>query len=99
MVGARDFVFLAKMRDQLRQALAVRGRQKSAVLIALAIVLGEMREVLFEEGKEYGRGARLQKKRVGQNVFGASFGSGADDGFEILGRIGDPGNRKSTRLN
>src|SRR5450631_3891383 len=58
MVGARDFVFLAKTCDQLRQTLAVRGRKKSAVLIALAIVLGEMREVLFEEGKEYGRGLR-----------------------------------------
>src|ERR1700731_2850915 len=51
-MGVRDFVFLAEMRGQLRQALGIGGRKEGAVLIALAIVLGEMREVLLKERKE-----------------------------------------------
>ena len=88
-VGARHFVFLAQVRDELRQALAVGGRKEGAVLIALAVVLGEMREVLLEEGKEHGGRAGLQKKRVGENVVGSGFGGGADHTFQVFRRIGD----------
>jgi carbonic anhydrase len=35
----------------MRQALAIGGRKKGAVLVALAVVFSEMREVLLEEGK------------------------------------------------
>src|ERR1035437_4083414 len=76
--GASDLVFLAEVRDQVRQALGVGGRKEGAVLIALAVVLGEMREVLLEEGKEDGRRARLQKKWVGENVIRTGFGCRSD---------------------
>ena len=83
-VGARHFVFFAQTSDELRQAFAIGGRKECAILIALPIVLGEVREVLFEEGKKHGSRAWLQKKWIGEDVVGAGFGCGADDGLQIF---------------
>src|ERR1700722_7977313 len=87
--GTGDFVFLAEMRDQVREALAVCGREEGAVVVALAVVLGEMREILVKGRKEDCRRARLQKKRVGENVVGACVRSRADQTLEIIRRVGD----------
>src|ERR1039458_3245761 len=83
-VGTRHFVFLTQVGDEVRQALGIGGRKERAVLIALAVVLGEMREVLREEGKEHSCGAGLEKERVRENVVRSSSGGGADDTFQIF---------------
>src|SRR5215467_11694708 len=88
-VSAREFVFLAKTRDQLREPLGTCGREKGAVLVALAIVPGEMREVLLQEWKEHRCRARLEKQRVREDVVGTGVGRGADQSFEISRRVGN----------
>jgi hypothetical protein len=57
----------------------------------MAIVFGEVREILFEEGNKHGRRAGLQKKWIREQVVGAGFGGRADDGLQVFGRIGDSG--------
>src|SRR4029077_1530303 len=88
-VGPRHLVFLTQVRDEVRQAFAIGGGKEGAVVIALPVVLGEVREVLFKKGKEHGGGTRFQKKRVRENVIGSGFGGAADDGLQVFGRIGD----------
>src|ERR1700736_1540458 len=55
-----------------------------------------MREVLFEERKKDGRGTRLQKKGIGENVVGASVGGGTNQAFESLRRVSDSWNPRRT---
>src|SRR5271156_6215817 len=88
-VGAGDAVFLAEAGDELRHALAIRLRQERAVLIALAIVFDQLREVLFEEGKKNCRGTGLEKQRSGKDVAGSGGGGRANYGLQAGGRIGD----------
>ena len=86
-----DAIFLAEARDKLCHALAVGRRQKRAVLIALAIVLDQLREVLLKEGKENRCRTGLQEQRSGEDVAGSGCGGGAHHGLQICGRIGDAG--------
>lgn len=93
-ICASDLVFRAQTSHQLRQSLAVCGGEEGPMMISLAIIFYEVGEVLFEEGKKYSGGTGLEEQRIGEYVFGASFGSGANHRFQIFGGIGNPWNHR-----
>ena len=90
-VGVGDAVPGAQARHELRQPLAERGRQKGSLRVTLAVARDQVRELFFEEGKEDGSGARLEKERIGEEILCSGVGGGLDQRFEVSGIIGDAG--------
>ncbi len=88
-------MLVAQTSHELREPLAKRGRQEGALLVTLAVACDEVREFFFEEGKEDGSGARLEKKCVGEEILCSGLGSGFDQSFEVAGIVGDAGENGS----
>ena len=91
LVCVGDAMLVAQASHELREPLAKRGRQKGALLVTLAVARDQVREFFFEEGKEDGSGARLEKERVGEEILCTGVGSGFDQRFEVAGIVGDAG--------
>ena len=90
VMGAGDFVLRTQIFDELRKMFCVSGWEEGSVAIALAVVFDQVREALLKEREEHRCRTRFQEKRIGEDVIGAGLGSGADDRFEVSGRIGNP---------
>jgi len=48
-----DAMLAAQTRHQLREPLAIRGREEGTLLVALAVACDQVREFLFEKGKKH----------------------------------------------
>ena len=66
-----DLVFLAEVRDELRQALSVCWRKKCMILIALPVVFDQVRKILLKEREKDGGRTGLQEKRIREDVIRA----------------------------
>jgi len=84
-------VLVAQASHELREPLAKRGRQEGALLVTLAVACDEVREFFFEEGKEDGSGAGLEKQRVREKILRSGLGGGFDQSFEVAGIVGNAG--------
>src|SRR5208337_3104245 len=85
---AADAVLLAEARHQFRDALAVGLADEGAFSEALAILLGQPRELLLKKWEEDARRARLQEQRIGVDVFSAGLFGCLHQGVERGRRIG-----------
>jgi len=91
LVCVGDAMLVAQTSHELREPFAKRGRQKGSLLVTLAIAGDQVRELSFEERKEDGSGAGLEKQPVREKILCSGVGGGFDQSFQVAGIVGDAG--------